>query len=130
MSGKQKSKTSSKISKLDREMNYISPKLQSSDKVKEALLKMKKDKKKSLHRRLNKGLIKSGPKKVRNIFFSNKTCFSKEVSILLPLLLYSETGKETGIISSDKHKYLLQGFKQLLQRLRSPAVYTCSDQNM
>ena len=66
MSGKQKSQTS-KISKLDREINYISQKLQSSDKVKQALIKIQKDKKKSLHRRLNKGLMKSGPKKVRNI---------------------------------------------------------------
>ena len=67
MNGNKKSKNSSKISKLDREKKFISQNLKSSDTVKEALLKIKKDKKRSLHRRLNKDLIKRGPKKVRDI---------------------------------------------------------------
>ena len=50
MKGNQKSKNSSKISKLDREMNFISENLQASETVKEALLKIKKDKKRSVHR--------------------------------------------------------------------------------
>ena len=33
-----------------------------------------KNKKKSLHRRLNKGMIKSGPKKVRNIKIEPLEC--------------------------------------------------------
>ena len=45
-------------------MNFIK-KMECSKEVKEALLKIKKDKKKSHNRRLNKGLVKGGPKKVR-----------------------------------------------------------------
>ena len=39
--------------------------MECSKEVKEALLKIKKDKKKCHNRRLNKGLVKGGPKKVR-----------------------------------------------------------------
>ena len=69
MKGNQKSKNSSKISKLDREMKFISQNLQASETVKEALLKIKKDKKRSVHRRQNKDLIRRGPKKVKTIKF-------------------------------------------------------------
>ena len=39
--------------------------MECSKEVKEAVLKIKKDKKKYHNRRLNKGLVKGGPKKVR-----------------------------------------------------------------
>ena len=64
MSANQKSQIPSKVSKLDRDMNFIK-KMECSKEVKEALLKIKKDKKKCHNRRLNKGLVKGGPKKVR-----------------------------------------------------------------
>ena len=64
MSANQNSQIPSKISKLDRDRNFIE-KMECSKEVKEALLKIKKDKKKYHNRRLNKGLVKGGPKKVR-----------------------------------------------------------------
>ena len=69
MKGNQKSKNSSKISKLDREINFISQNLQASETVKEALPKIKKDKKRSVYRRQNKDFIRRGPKKVKTIKF-------------------------------------------------------------
>ena len=49
-------------------MKFISQNLQASETVKEALLKIKKDKS-SVHRRQNKDLIRRGPKKVKTIKF-------------------------------------------------------------
>ena len=68
MSANQKSQIPSKISKLDRDMNFIKN-MECSKEVKEALLKIKKDKKRSVHRRQNKDLIRRGPKKVKTIKF-------------------------------------------------------------
>ena len=64
MSANRKSQIASKIGKLDRDMNFIK-KMECSKELKEALLKSKQDKKKSHNRRLNKDLVKTGPKKVR-----------------------------------------------------------------
>ena len=64
MSANPKSQITSKISKLDRDINFIK---KWSVLKKEALVQIKKDKKKGHNRRLNKGLVKGGPKKVRCI---------------------------------------------------------------
>ena len=66
MSANPKSQITSKISKLDRDINLIK-KMECSKELKEALVQIKKDKKKGHNRRLNKGLVKGGPKKVRCI---------------------------------------------------------------
>ena len=51
-------------------MKFISEKIsQASETVKEVLLKIQKDKKRSVHRRQNKDLIRRGPKKVKTIKF-------------------------------------------------------------
>ena len=55
MDPKDKCKISSKISKLDKDLDYISNKLQCSDDIRKALIDMKKSQKKKQHRRLNKG---------------------------------------------------------------------------
>ena len=53
----------SKISKFDKELQFLDTNLQCSDEVKAALIQMKKDKKKLLHKRLNKRQQRLGPKK-------------------------------------------------------------------
>ena len=52
-----------KISKFDKELQFLDTNIQCSDEVKRALIKMKKDKKKLLHKRFNKRQQRLGPKK-------------------------------------------------------------------
>ena len=51
-----------KISKFDKELHFLESNMQCSDDVKRALIQMKKDKKKLLHKRLNKRQQRLGPK--------------------------------------------------------------------
>ena len=53
----------SKISKFDKDLQFLETNIQCSDQVKAALIQMKKDKKKLLHKRLNRRQQRLGPKK-------------------------------------------------------------------
>ena len=53
----------SKISKFDKDLQFLDTNIQCSDQVKAALIQMKKDKKKLLHKRLNRRQQRLGPKK-------------------------------------------------------------------
>ena len=52
-----------KISKFDKELQFLDTNIQCSDEVKAVLIQMKKDKKKLLHKRLNKRQQRLGRKK-------------------------------------------------------------------
>ena len=67
MDQKQKSRISSKISKIDKEIQFISQNLQCSDQIKKALVAMKKTQKKKQHRRLNKDQQRGWSKKKVNL---------------------------------------------------------------
>ena len=53
----------SKISKFDKDLQFLDTNIQCSDQVKVALIQMKTDKKKLLHKRLNRRQQRLGPKK-------------------------------------------------------------------
>ena len=53
----------SKISKFDKDLQFLDTNIQCSDQVKASLIQMKKDKKKLLHKRLNRRQQRLRPKK-------------------------------------------------------------------
>ena len=106
---KEKSKLSSKISKFDKQLDYITNKLQCSEEIRKALVDMKKSQKKKQHRRLNQGQQRGWSNKKVNLWKNiNSINIIDYLKFTISLALYFECATNFLIFSANESKYILQ----------------------